>query len=146
MKQVTYPPLVIPKEVRGQLVQWAAAGHPHEVCGLLVGRSTAGRSEVVQAAQARNIEPERQRDRYRLAPDDWVAIDNRARAEGVEIIGVWHTHPDHPAKPSQTDLEAAWEGYAYLILSVTTEGVAELRSWRLAEGMFEEQPIEESEP
>jgi proteasome lid subunit RPN8/RPN11 len=145
MEEVTNLPLVIPKEVRGHLVEWVAAGHPHEVCGLLVGRSTGDRFEVVQAAQARNIVKERKRDRYRLAPDDWVAIDNRARADGLDIIGVWHSHPDHPAKPSPTDLEAAWEGYAYLILSVTANGVAELRSWRLSEGKFEEQPIEESE-
>ncbi len=143
MKNMTQTPLIIPREVARQLQDWVVDGYPFEACGLLVGRTTESGLEVVRAAQARNIEPERQRDRFQLAPDDWLAAENRARANGLEIIGIWHSHPDHPAKPSPTDLEAAWEGYAYAILSVAAQGVTDVRSWQLAQGSVEEQPVKE---
>ena len=136
--------LVLPAEVRRQISIWAAAGHPDEACGLLIGRARGNRFQVVRASCARNLETDRPRDRYTLAPDDWVAAESRAKTDGLDVIGVWHSHPDHPAEPSQTDLEAAWEDYSYLILSVTPEGVTDLRSWRLFERAFEEQVIEET--
>ncbi len=143
MEKTDHKPLRIPPEVQGQLNRWISAGYPEEICGLLVGRTTGEGFDVVRAVQARNIEMSRKLDRFVLAPDDWLATENRARAEGLEIVGIWHSHPDHPAKPSQTDLEAAWEGYAYLIVSVTSRGIADVRSWQLVEGSFEEQHIEE---
>ena len=144
MRPTVHPPLVLPAEVRRQISMWAAAGHPDEACGLLIGRARGSQFQVERASHARNLEKDRTRDRYTLAPDDWVAAENRAKADGLDVIGVWHSHPDHPAEPSQTDLEAAWEDYTYVILSVTPEGVTDLRSWRLFEGAFEEQVIEET--
>ena len=143
MKNIDHKPLGIPSAVQEQLDRWISAGYPEEVCGLLVGHTTDEDVDVVRAVPARNLETSRRQDRFKLAPDDWLATENKARAEGLEIIGIWHSHPDHPARPSQTDLKAAWEGYAYLIVSVTARGIADVRSWRLVEGSFEEQPIEE---
>ena len=75
--------------------------------------------------------------------DGAVLIDVREpRAAGLEVVGVWHSHPDHSAQPSETDRSAAWEGWSYLILSVTSEGVTESRSWRLREEAFIEEVIE----
>lgn len=143
MKKIANTPLLFPSEVHLQLTGWVSEGYPEEVCGLLVGRKTDAGTHVVRAVQARNLETSRRRDRYQLAPDDWLREENRAIEEGLEIVGIWHSHPDHPARPSVTDLEAAWTGYAYVIVSVTTRGVAEVKSWQLVEGSFEEQPIEE---
>src|ERR687892_222177 len=60
---------------------------------------------------------------------------------GHEIVGIWHTHPDHPAQPSETDRASAWEGWSYMIFSVTRDGITEARSWRLAGGQFVEERI-----
>jgi proteasome lid subunit RPN8/RPN11 len=57
------------------------------------------------------------------------------------VIGVWHTHPDHPARPSETDRAAAWAGWSYLILSVTARGVADVKSFRLHGEAFVEEEI-----
>ena len=65
------------------------------------------------------------------------------KTDGLEILGVWHTHPDHPARPSPTDLAAAWKGYTYLILSVRRKGVVDVRAWTLDGIAFCEQQIEE---
>ncbi len=99
---------------------------------------------VERITQAGNLATERRADRYRLDPDDFLEADIAARRDGLEIVGIWHTHPDHPSRPSLTDLEAAWEGYSYVIVSVGAGGVHDTRSWRLAGDEFVEQSIEET--
>lgn len=135
--------LRLPAKLREQLDARAVEGYPHEVCGLLLGRESPNGTVIERLERCRNLAADRLADRYVLDPDDFLAADQAARRDGLEIVGVWHTHPDHPARPSATDLEAAWEGYSYLIVSVTREGAVDRRAWRLAAGRFEEQKIEE---
>lgn len=123
----------------------ARAAYPHEACGLLIGREAGGRRLVERVTSCRNLAVDRLADRYILDPDDFHAADEAARREGLDIVGIWHTHPDHPARPSETDLEAAWAEYSYLIVSVTSGGVAERRAWLLEDERFIEQEIEEHE-
>lgn len=134
--------LRLPQPYRLQLEAWARAGYPVECCGLMLGRPEEGRAEVQAVRQARNLNTERAEDRYELDPEDFLAADREARAGGLEIVGVWHTHPDHPAIPSETDRAAAWPGWSYVILEVAGGRVAALRSWRLAGEAFEEEEIE----
>ena len=133
--------LVLPQEVRKEIERWIGGGYPEETCGLLVGSTGVGRTETSRATRARNRNRERARDRYDLDPEDFLAADLAARREGLEIVGVWHSHPDHPAEPSETDRTAAWEGWSYLIVEVTARGVAALRSWRLLGERFVEEPV-----
>ncbi len=130
--------------VREELCRRARRAFPREACGLLLGRRVPGGAEIVEAPQARNRVVERAGERFDLAPEDWVAIETRAREAGLEVVGVWHTHPDRPARPSSADRESAWEGYAWLIASVGAEGVRDVRSWRLVEGTFVEEDLREA--
>lgn len=136
--------LVLPSEVRADLERWIRAGYPEETCGLLVGRNHLGRTETARATLAKNLNRERARDRYELAPADFLAADLAAREAGLEIVGVWHSHPDHPAEPSETDRAAAWEGWSYVIVEVTRVGVAAMRSWRFSGQRFDEETITSS--
>ncbi|MFN0009071.1 MAG: Mov34/MPN/PAD-1 family protein [Planctomycetota bacterium] len=136
--------LMLPTDVRGEIEAWIRAGYPEETCGLLVGRHRHARTETARATLAKNLNRQRARDRYELAPADFLAADLAARAEGLEIVGVWHSHPDHPAEPSETDRAAAWEGWSYVIVEVTRAGVAAVRSWRLQDERFHEEPITSS--
>jgi proteasome lid subunit RPN8/RPN11 len=77
-----------------------------------------------------------------LAPQDFIAADTEAQKAGLEIVGVWHSHPDHPARPSEVDRKSAWEGWSYLILAVKHDGIHDLRSWRLVSEHFVEESIE----
>lgn len=134
--------------LRQQLAAFVVRGYPHETCGLLLGRPSGATgdntaTDIVRLTHAANLNAERARDRYELDPADFLRGDREAAAAGLEIAGIWHSHPDHPARPSRTDLEAAWEGYSYVIVSVSRDGVQEVRSWRLAGGRFEEERIEE---
>lgn len=129
-----------------ELALAAAAGYPHEVCGLLIGRTGDGATTVERIVEVPNLDRDRPHDRYRLDPAGWVAADRGARAAGLDVVGVWHTHPDHPAHPSATDLAAAWPDLSYLIVTTTMSGAVEARSWRLAEGGFREETLVLEDP
>ncbi|MDX1487751.1 MAG: M67 family metallopeptidase [Acidiferrobacterales bacterium] len=132
----------MPNGTRSQLELMVRAGYPLETCGLLVGQTRQDGVQVSQVIQARNLNEERAHDRYELDPGDFLLTDERARASGLEIVGVWHSHPDHPARPSETDRAAAWEGWSYVIVSVTPDGIADVRAWRLNGSQFVEESIE----
>lgn len=120
---------------RAELERLAAASYPVEGCGVLVGAFGGdGEVSVVRATPGRNLVTGRARDRYELDPGDIVAAERAARAEGLDVVGFWHTHPDHPARPSRFDTERAWAEYVYVICSTQPGGVADLRAWRLGAG------------
>jgi len=93
-----------------------AEGYPNEICGVLIGPTGDGRA--TEAKRARNIIVERSKDRYEIDPRDHIRIQREADAAGLDIVGYYHTHPDHPAQASRFDTERAWAGYVYLIVAV----------------------------
>lgn len=138
--------LYLPNAARSQLEEMVRAGYPLETCGLLVGQAREDGVRVSEVTQARNLNKTRAHDRYELDPGDFLLTDERARASGREIVGVWHSHPNHPARPSETDRAAAWEGWSYVIVSVTRDGIADVRAWRLNSKQFVEESIEPCRP
>jgi proteasome lid subunit RPN8/RPN11 len=93
-----------------------AEGYPYEICGMLLGPSGGGR--VIESKRARNIAVETAKNRYEIDPLDHIRIQREADDAGLEILGYYHTHPDHPAQASRFDTERAWAGYVYLIVAV----------------------------
>ncbi|MEW6742190.1 MAG: M67 family metallopeptidase [Planctomycetota bacterium] len=134
--------LHLPPDLRRELEAEVRRGYPREVCGLLLGRAEGRTHRVVRLTQARNLDAANARVRYRLAPEDFLRADAEARALRLDVVGIWHSHPDHPAQPSQLDLDSAWDGYSYLIASVGEAGVEELRSWCLQGHRFVEEKID----
>ena len=111
------------------------AAYPHEGCGVLIGSYQSEVVEVQEATSGRNLWTERLRDRYDLDPADIQAADRHARSLGLDVVGFWHSHPDHPARPSQFDSDRAWVDYAYLIVSTVSGGSGDLNAFSLsAEG------------
>lgn len=93
----------------------AAEGYPHEVCGFLVGPRSGGR--ITEAVRARNLIIERARDRYEIDPKDMIRIQRRVDDDGLDLVGYYHSHPDHPARASVFDTERCWAGPVYVIVS-----------------------------
>ena len=93
-----------------------AEGYPHEICGIMIGPRDD--HTVTEVKRARNIIVERARDRYEIDPRDHIRIQREADAAGLDIVGYYHSHPDHPAQASRFDTERAWAGYVYLIVAV----------------------------
>jgi proteasome lid subunit RPN8/RPN11 len=133
--------LVLSDALRLEIEARAAASYPDEACGLLIGRQAGAVASVERVVAARNANAERARDRYDLDPADQLAAEEAARAAGLDVVGVWHSHPDHPARPSETDRAAAWERWSYVIVSVDAGGAREVRSWRLNGREFAEEEI-----
>jgi proteasome lid subunit RPN8/RPN11 len=91
-----------------------AEGYPDEIYGLMLGTDRV----VTEVRRARNIIVERSRDRYEIDPLDQIRIQREADAAGLDIVGYYHSHPDHPAQASRFDTERAWAGYVYVIVSI----------------------------
>ena len=132
--------LILAPGLRPRLELLAARGYPEEKCGLLLGRTNAEVTWIEQIREARNMDSN-PRKRYNVHPDDILRAEDRARELGLDVVGIWHSHPDHPAVPSATDLESAWTGYSYVIVSVSGGEPDALRSWRLLDGRFVEERI-----
>ncbi len=105
----------------------ARSSYPVECCGFLIGISGERRIHRVLTAQNQDS----RRDRYTVDPKELIQADENARRLGMEIIGIYHSHPDGPAQPSQTDLEYAWPHYAYLVLSVQNGEPKDFAVWYL---------------
>lgn len=105
--------------------------YPGECCGILAGR-TGNVKEVLRLVPALNRRTD-DPHRYLISPDDLRLIEARLRSSGQEVLGFYHSHPDHSATPSAFDTEQAWPWYSYIIVGVDRGRAAELASWVLAD-------------
>ena len=107
--------------------------YPHECCGALLGKPAAEGWQVEASVEARNTRTDSARNRYSIAPAELVKIEREARERGLRIGGFYHSHPDHPAEWSQTDLaEAHWIGCSYIIVAVARGKAVAINSFLLA--------------
>ena len=114
--------------------------YPSEACGILLGRNAGSEHRVSQVVPCTNSEPNPSH-RYSIDSLELIRVQKQARERGLEIVGFYHSHPDHPAQPSQTDLEDAhWIGCSYVITSVQQGGATETQSFLLC-GTTEEDKI-----
>jgi proteasome lid subunit RPN8/RPN11 len=110
------------------------SAYPEEGAGLLLGEVDNGSKRVTQILNLTNTREESARhNRYLLGPEDYARGEEEAERLGLEVLGVFHSHPDHPNVPSEFDREWAWPWFSYLITSVRSQMAMESRSWRLTE-------------
>jgi proteasome lid subunit RPN8/RPN11 len=125
--------------------------YPHECCGLLVGKINNNEKILVKVIATENDWQNQQylfqntikkstrnsKDSFSIAPEKLIQIHKQARQENLEVIGVYHSHPNNPAIPSDFDLAIAWQTYSYIIVSVTEKETKELLNWSLnSQGKF----------
>src|SRR3982751_4226492 len=103
--------------------------YPNECCGALIGRDGV----VTETLALPNMTDEGPRTRFRVTPQDYRAAEKRAGELGAELLGFYHSHPDHPARPSQYDLDHAWPTFAYIIVAVADGVAKEMTEWYLQE-------------
>ncbi|MEF8866375.1 MAG: M67 family metallopeptidase [Salinibacter sp.] len=114
--------------------QHGTDAYPEEGCGFLLGTVTDdGDNRVAALHRATNRRTENRERRYELTADDYREADAAAQEQGLDVVGVYHSHPDHPARPSETDVEeATFPGYTYVIVSVHDGTPEDLTAWTLA--------------
>ncbi|MEP7259514.1 MAG: M67 family metallopeptidase [Flavitalea sp.] len=113
----------------------------NECCGFLFGReNTEGDRIISDAIVVINSSGENKTRRFVISPKDYLKAEQYALTNGLDLIGVYHSHPDHPAVPSEHDRVAAQPWFSYIIISVDKNGIRDTRSWRLnEESIFEEE-------
>jgi len=112
--------------------------YPHECCGVLLGKSGADGNQVHKIVRAGNTRTDRAHDRYNIAPEELIRVQRQARGLGLDIVGFYHSHPDHPAQWSKTDFEEAhWVGCSYIITNID-KGKATVTNSFLLTGTSEE--------
>lgn len=116
-------------EVAGAIRRHGEETYPHECCGALVGRG----DQALATVPLPNTTEEGPRRRFLVRPSDYRMAEQRARELDGDLLGFYHSHPDHPARPSQYDLDHAWPVFSYVIVSIRGGVSEDMTSWRLRE-------------
>ena len=131
--------LRIAPELVETIRQHGVATYPHECCGALLGRDSSSEAEPSLPREIMDLFPlvnrrdDSPHNRFSVTPRDVIDADRAAQERGLEVVGWYHSHPDHPARPSEYDREHAWPWYSYIIVSVRQRVSDEMTSWRLKE-------------
>jgi proteasome lid subunit RPN8/RPN11 len=136
--------LEITSEALRQIHQHGETAYPEEGAGLLLGSRKGMHRQVTAILDLPNTrEDQARRNRYLLSAEDYLHAETQADQQGLVVLGVYHSHPDHPNRPSEFDREWAWPDFLYVITSVWSGRAIESRAWRLAEDRqeFVEEPI-----
>jgi proteasome lid subunit RPN8/RPN11 len=122
--------LRLPGALADEIRRHGEAAYPAECCGAMVGRVEGAAKDVLRLSPAVNRRTD-DPHRYLIAPDDLRQLEREVREAGQEILGYYHSHPDHPARPSAFDAEHAWPWYSYLIVRIDRGRGADMASWVL---------------
>lgn len=139
--------LILSGKLYRQIEEEGVRAFPNECCGVLIGRDERGADgstrRIVERLQVltNSFEKEEQFHRFRLDPLEYIQVEKAAGAEGKLLLGFYHSHPDHPARPSEYDRVHAWPFYSYVIVSIMARRPAAMTSWLLDENT--EQFVEE---
>jgi proteasome lid subunit RPN8/RPN11 len=124
--------LCISQELADRIGKHGAETYPHECCGALLGRDASDESrEVRKLFPLVNRREDSPRNRFAVTAEDVRDAEKAGRAAGLDVVGWYHSHPDHPARPSEYDREHAWPWYSYIIVSVQNGEPKDMTSWRL---------------
>jgi proteasome lid subunit RPN8/RPN11 len=138
--------LILNPMLYDQLRRHGEETYPHECCGVLLGHFQEDDRVVSEVVRAGNTRDDRPQDRYNIDPRELVRIQRQGRERGLDIVGFYHSHPDHPARWSQTDLaEAHWIGCSYVITAVEKGKAARTNAFLLAGSAEEDKRFEDEE-
>lgn len=115
------------RAVLDDIARAASAAYPYEGCGALLGDS----DHVRVMLPLPNIEKGSPRVKFEVSSRDYLRAEREADAQGLRLVGFWHSHPDHPARPSPTDLSRAWEGLLTVIVSVMEGKARDIGAWEI---------------
>jgi proteasome lid subunit RPN8/RPN11 len=132
-QQSTIPPVLkLSQKDYDALRRHGEETYPHECCGVLLGQADGEERVVTSTARCGNTRTDSAHNRYNIDPRELVRIQREGRERGEDIVGFYHSHPDHPARWSQTDFaEAHWLGCSYVITSVEKGRAAVTNSFEL---------------
>jgi proteasome lid subunit RPN8/RPN11 len=127
----------------GNIHDHAKETYPEECSGVIVGMDTGEMKVVVGVWRAENTHEDERSRRFLIDPLVYMKLEQQANERDMDVLGIYHSHPDHPAEPSEYDREHAWPNFSYIIASVSSEQIEDMRSWVLKEDRsgYDEEPI-----
>lgn len=130
-------------EVAARMKSHGARTYPEECCGVLLGKSEGTEKTVIEIVEINNSSSDQRNRRFIITPEDYRVAEAQANSKGLELLGFYHSHPDHPARPSQFDLDHAFPTWSYLIIGVNKGQPRAISSWVLREdrSAFEEEQL-----
>lgn len=140
--------ITILSTARELMLDDAIQAFPDECCGFLFGTEDAtGNREISKIQVVNNAKEGDKRRRFVIAPLDYMKAEQYAEEEELQLLGVYHSHPNHPAIPSEHDRVAAQPFFSYIIISVLEGRIGPIRSWRLnEEEQFDEEAVVAAKP
>ncbi len=121
--------IIIQKNELEIIKKHAAEIFPYEACGGLLGKIEGNDKIIVKVYPAENRFGKITWDSFEIEPKDMLEMDKISRKEDLEILGFYHSHPNHPAIPSSFDINASWPYYSYVILSVKGNNITDIKSY-----------------
>lgn len=122
----------------------ALSSYPNECCGFIFGNEESNLRIITVIQEVINTSEEDQRRRFKISSEDYLLAEKFAWENNLSLLGIYHSHPDHPAVPSERDRASAQPFFSYIIISVLYHQIADIRSWCLnAHEQFEEEHINE---
>jgi proteasome lid subunit RPN8/RPN11 len=135
--------LALDSRLLAAIRQHGESDYPSEACGLMGGSVHEGGASVVRLVPLANTRTDSAHNRYLIDPGEFLRAQTQLDAAGLEVVGIYHSHPDHPPEPSAFDREHAWPRWSYVIVAVAGGHAGAVKSWRLADdrSAFSEEPI-----
>ena len=140
--------IVLTSEQYQQIEREGEAAYPNECCGAMLGRDLPGGERIVERLLplGNDFETGERFHRFSISPRDLMRVEKLAGEQKQSVLGFYHSHPDHPARPSEYDREHAWPFYSYIIVSIAKGAALNMTSWLLEEesARFERQEIRQA--
>jgi proteasome lid subunit RPN8/RPN11 len=123
--------VIVPAEILEQMRRHGEETYPHECCGFMLGSAEDGMQRIVEIRSQANERTESKENRFLITPEQFKAAETAARKARLQLVGIYHSHPDSPARPSEYDRDHAWPWFSYIIVSVKKGKADEAHAWQL---------------
>ncbi len=136
--------IIVQQDCQDTMNAHAEETFPEECCGAMLGLDHEdGTRTVTQVIKVHNTKDENRERRFFISPDALLAAEKNARAQKLDVVGIYHSHPDHPSQASEFDRQHAMPFWSYLIISCMSRKAAQIQCWRLREdrSQFDEEEL-----
>jgi proteasome lid subunit RPN8/RPN11 len=123
--------VVVPGDLLERMRGHGEETYPHECCGFMLGTAEDGLQTITEIRRQENERTDSKENRFVISPDQFRAAEKYARKNGLLLVGIYHSHPDSPARPSEYDRDHAWPWFSYVIISVKGGKAVESNAWQL---------------
>ena len=122
---------IVPGDIMERMRAHGEETYPHECCGFMLGSAEEGLQRISEIRSQENERTDSKENRFVISPEQFRAAEKYARKAGLLLVGIYHSHPDSPARPSEYDRDHAWPWFSYVIVSVKGGKASEANAWQL---------------